>query len=121
VKDGRYLLEQVGLCEIEPGQRIITDTPTTVSTPAMLGGSDDSLVWRVREWMPECPPHVDPNKWAAVLRQLEAIHSVLEEAGQEHLRPEAVSNLLNEAVISSRKLGVEAEVTITALRRKAAA
>lgn len=69
-----------------------------------------------RDWLPANPPHVDSAKWGSVKRELEGIFSVLEEA-EPHLNPDAVMNLLTEAAVGARKLGVELEAATASVRR----
>lgn len=113
----REVIERVRLGDVQPGQRVV-EVQLSRLFEDIIPAHPDDLVWRAREWMPACPPHVDERQWATVTDQLETIHSLLEETDQEHLGAESVANLMNEAIVGTRKLGVELEVVMSGLHKK---
>ena len=64
------------------------------------------------------PPNgVDKSKWAAMLKQFISVGELVNESTEEHLKPESVCNVLNEAVVGTRKLAVELESVMAVARR----
>ena len=110
----RILLEQVRLGDVKPGQRLV-EQPSMVSMGTRIITDPEALVYRAGSWMPAPPPGIDETKWGLVMRQLEAIHSVLEEANQDHLGSQAIINLMDEAAVTARKLAVELEAVSAAV------